>query len=377
MRALLMGLSVLAAFLLIAVSAALNYRFMASFAHSAETGIMLGAAAVAGDILKASLPFFLVLAWQARRVLFLVLGAPAWALLTVVSLLAALGYAAEVRSDAAHVRLTRNAALELALNEARRLEQMRASQTERRTPAVIAEQLAALRQDARWTSSQDCTDATARLSRQYCADYFALRAALEAARTDADRDQDLVSLRREIARLRAAGGGLEAEPQVQVLAQLLGESAPRVRMVLIVLAALFLEVGSGLGLYLALHHSHAPVRTRKMLQTLPTDRTQQMQPVSRMADPLMAGQVMTPLGCMEAYWVARMVPAPGACLDTETAWQDYLMWCCNRPMAPLPRASFERLFWALAHDLRLSRSAAGVRGLALATLSDRAPLPRA
>ena len=361
MRALLTALCVIAAFVLMGVSASLNYGFMAGFGHTAEAAIMLGAAAVAGDILKASLPFFLVLAWRSRRLLFLVLGVPAWMLLSAVSLLAALGYAAEIRDQTAHARQSLNHKLAQAVAEAARLVDLQQSTHERRSPAVIEAELSALRQDARWATSVQCTDATARASRTFCARYFELGGALEAARERLQHERQLADVRREIMRMRSDGAGLISEPQVQVLAQMLGASAPRVRTALIVLAALFIEIGSGLGLYLALHHS-AP----RALSTSPAIPSDHLAPMGLRAPPHLA--------LMEAYWVARIVPAPGACLSLQVAWQDYAEWCAAAAMQPMSRAAFDAVFRALAADLRLPRTPAGVRGLALA--ADQASPPR-
>ncbi|HRO48937.1 MAG TPA: hypothetical protein PLW75_02250 [Hyphomicrobium sp.] len=359
MRALLVALSVMAAFVLIGVSAHLNYRFMAGFAHTDEAAMALGAAAVAGDILKACLPFFLVLAWRARRWLFLVLGVPVWGLLSVVSLLAALGYAAEIRDRDAQIRETRTDLLARAVaDEARLLQRMEAA-SEQRPPAVIEADLAALRQDARWTTSVGCTKATVRASRAYCTSYLSLTGALETARERVTWERQLKPIRSEIARLRAKGAGEMREPQVHILAMLSGESAPRVRTALIVLAALFLEVGSGLGLYLALHHSAPripagpPSSGPRMPQPAPSATPAVVPPAARAART-----------SMEAFWVARIVPAPGGRLSLDSAWRAYEQWC-GPAAKPLSRPAFDAAFWMLAAELRLSRTTAAVRGLAL------------
>lgn len=360
MRALLVVLSVMAAFVLMGVSGYLNYGFMAAFGHTPHAAIILGAAAVAGDILKACLPFFLVLAWRARRLLFLVLGVPAWLLLSAVSLLAAFGYGAEIRDQRAHGRETQSAILRQAIAEEARLMRLDAASSERRAPAEIEAAIAMLRQDARWASSAQCTDATARASRTFCARYHETNGALEAARQRTKHDQQLADVRREIARLRTEGAGLMSEPQVQVLAQMLGASAPRVRTALIVLAALFIEIGSGLGLYLALHHS-AP----RTLPIRPAIASSRLAP--------MGARALLHSALMEAYWVARIVPARGACLSLALAWQDYAAWCAAAAMRPMSRSAFDVAFHALAADLRLVCTSAGVRGLALA--SDQANPP--
>lgn len=367
MRVLLVGLSVIAAFVLMGVSAHLNYGFMAGFAHTPAAAMALGAAAVAGDILKACLPFFLVLAWRARRWLFLVLGVPAWGLLSAVSLLAALGYAADIRDRHALVRHTGAELLERAISDEARILRRVEATNEARSPAVIEADLAALRQDTRWTTSVACTEATVRASRTYCAHYLSLTGELATARDRATWEDQLTEVRREIARLRADGAGLMREPQVEMLAMLSGESAPRVRTALIVLAAFFLEVGSGLGLYLALQHS-APraASVRESAERLPEG-----------AAPIALSVARAARTRMEAFWVARIVAAPGARLSIDAAWRDYEQWCAGSSAEPLSRAGFDALFWALVVELRLSRTTTAVRGLALAAGPEvfRARLP--
>lgn len=327
----------------------------------------LGAAAVAGDILKACLPFFLVLAWRSRRWLFLVLGAPAWGLLSAVSLLAALGYAADIRDRHAQVRQTETELLRRAVADETRLVRRVEATNEARSPAVIEADLAALRQDARWTTSVACTEATVRASRTYCAHYLSMKGELETARDRVTWEDQLTEVRREIARLRADGAGLMREPQVEMLAMLSGESAPRVRTALVLLAALFLEVGSGLGLYLALQHS-APraASVRESAKRLP-----------EAAAPIALPSAQSARARMEAFWVARIVPAPGARLSIDAAWSAYEQWCAGSSAEPVSRAGFDALFWALVAELRLSRTTTAVRGLALAAGPEafRARLP--
>ncbi len=344
MRHVLTALAVVAALVLMVVSAGLNYHFMASLARTPEEARIIGGAAVAGDALKCCLPFFLVLAWREGRYVFVAVGLPIFVLLSVLSFMAALGNAADMRGGTAHVRDTRSLALRAAEEALDRLKATTPGVVPPRAPAEIDAELSILRQDRRWSSSGECRQATVQASRSFCAEYFRVLAAHAAAIQAQDKSKEQARLTAEVIALRQQGAGEDAEPQVQILAGLSGRDRGHVRTALIVLSALFIELGSGLGLYLALHHS-----SRRHIGLGAPDKTlARVRSVDR--------QEPSDAQVVEHYAVARLVPARGRTLTVGQLYDDFVYWSREhrRQMVGLER--FELLFGELANDLGIARS---------------------
>ncbi|NDG19707.1 MAG: hypothetical protein EB117_15770, partial [Betaproteobacteria bacterium] len=130
-----------------------------------------------------------------------------------------------------------------------------------RPASVIEAGLERQRQDARWKSSLECTDATARTSRDFCIGVAGLKeelaASVEAARLEGQR----AGLQREVRALEDRGAGRDKDPQARMISRLLRIDAQQSAFGLTVFVAVMVELGAAFGLYLALHHSapgHAP-----------------------------------------------------------------------------------------------------------------------
>lgn len=348
MTILLTALATLAAVLLIAVSATLNYLFMASLARTPDEAIMMGSAAVAGDLIKASLPYFIVLAVRARRGLFVALAVPTFAFLTVVSLIAAVGFAADMRGGTAHGRDATNRTLAAAEARMSALDRQKATLGAARPTGQIDADLGQARLDSRWTSTKACTDVTLPASKTFCAKIHKLQGERATSQAAAELDTEQRSLAATITRLRASGAGQEAEPQVKVLALLTGLEMPVVRTALSLAGALFIELGSGLGLYLALHHG-GPLR-----------RAQTTMPITPVA---------TVDTSVEAFAVACILPQRGGLLTPHALHAAYAAWCDSHDTTPSMRAAFESTFAAIAADVGIGRTKAGYIGIGLRAAS--------
>ncbi len=97
-------LGVLAAGILLAVSAAMNWRFGFSLGRTEFDGQIYGAASAAADCLKALVPFFFFAAIRNRMWSQAAASAVVWVVVTAYSLTSALGHAALNRFDSAGQR---------------------------------------------------------------------------------------------------------------------------------------------------------------------------------------------------------------------------------------------------------------------------------
>src|SRR5215207_2677466 len=97
-------LGVLAAGVLLAVSAAMNWRFGLSLGRTEMDGQIYGAASAAADCLKALVPFFFFAAIRNRMWSQAAASAVVWVVVTSYSMTSALGHAALNRFDTAGQR---------------------------------------------------------------------------------------------------------------------------------------------------------------------------------------------------------------------------------------------------------------------------------
>jgi len=314
-----------AALVLCAVSAAMNYLFLSSLGKTPLEGQVLGAASAAADVLKALLPFFIAWSWQARRFIAATSGSLAFAFFAGFSLLSAIGFAADNRGALVQARDDISSAYTRVQNMRTYAETRRKALPVHRAEAIVTQEIERHRQDRRWASTKSCTDATEKLSREYCAAFFSLRAELAAAQ-EADRlAAEIEALDAEAARLRAQGAGQDSDPQVSLLSRILGQQKEPVRLALIIAVALLVEIGASLGLFLASGHG----------------RSGKVGPIPE-KEPASTGSV-------EDFALEALEPSPGA-LSAEAVAAAYDAWCREHGYRPLPSASFEAAFHDLARQ---------------------------
>lgn len=359
MRAAVTVVCVVAALVMIGVSASMNFLFMRSLAIREIDGQVLGAASASADMLKAALPWLAALAWARRRFLFAAVASVVFAGFSMFSLLSSLGFAAELRSGLVGVREASSAALALKEKAAEGLAAPRVALGAVRAAALIDADMAIARQDARWGSTKGCQDATLPASRSFCKDYLALEAERVASDEAARIDDALARLKVEIAALKAGGAGGEADPQVAVIARLLGEERDVVRTMLIVAAALLVEAGSGLGLWLALGawepRDRRPDNTVAPVAAVCISPSPELVTAALPA-PQERGEVMD-------FCLDRVHPAHGSELTILGLYRSYEVWCRDRDLAALPMAEFGAEFQDLAREVGIAADGDRVRGI--------------
>lgn len=265
MRWIVAALCLAGAALLIGASMIMNWTFWSGQESDAQTAQVLGAVSIGVDIFKATLP--LVIAWAAgaRHRLGAAVGTLFFLGCLAFSFFSAIGFAASSRNAVTGGREAVTLRYAAAEQEDRDIKSRLAALAATRPVAVIEATIATAKQDRRWTSTKDCTDATVDPSRLFCKELGDLRMELAAAiESQRLRERDEV-LKREIDRLVAAGARLDVDPQAGLLARLSGLGLDHVQTVLTVLLALLVETGAAFGLFLAL----LPLRTGRPPETRP------------------------------------------------------------------------------------------------------------
>ena len=346
MRTLLTGAAVLAALVMIAVSAAMNFLFMRQLASDPIEGMVLGGASASADIIKACLPWFIALAAARQRYVFAIVGCGVFAGFSIFSLISALGFAAEIRSGLVEQRTALSSQLRDKTRELAAIDAQLQRMGPLRLIAEVERDMAIAEQDRRWASSTQCRDATVPASRAFCAEH----ARLAGERVLIGKAFELRARRNEIAaasmELRQKGAGGADDPQVAVIAKLLAQDEHGVRTALIVAAALLVEIGSGLGLWLALGHS--PRSGREGVQRHVSAEIKTVAVVSACRLPALPAPRRQ--GDVVDFCVDRLHPADRGGLTIVGLYRSYEVWCREQGVQPMPLAEFDAAFVVLARD---------------------------
>lgn len=175
---------------------AMNWRFSYQLGTSDWDSTIWAIFSVALDVTKWLMLPFAALAWRNHK-LRAAAAFTIWLVATTYSFTAAIGFAALNRE---------------------------ASVSEREAQADLHKTLQLMRQSPRWQSSAGCADATAPLSKEFCARYAA-------------------------AKVRLKGTPQQADPQSALFARVTGLSHDTVRLVLSLFLAVACEVISALGFF--------------------------------------------------------------------------------------------------------------------------------
>jgi len=366
MRAGLSLIGGLAALTLIGVSASMNIAFLSTLGRSDTESLILGAASGAADILKAVLPLFMLWAWRAGRSRFVLPAAAAWVLFAGFSLLSAFGFAAGNRIEAAAQQTALNDQLKRLQAEQAVLKRRIAALPAYRPVAVIDAEIARLRQNPRWQSTSGCTDATVPESRTYCTEYFGLLGERASARAAQKLKARLDQFTRREDDLISQSAGRIVDPQSALLAGIFQIPEERMRLILITVLALVVELGSGLGLYLATGHSSQRSEAARRAggcdaADAPACPAKPLQPASR--------QVQRP-GSVEAYCVERLFPGTQS-IRFEEILEDYRQWCEGQRCAPEHRPDFDAALREISSTLDIAMSADALADVRLGRASGR------
>jgi hypothetical protein len=344
LRIIVSTLGIIAALVMCAVSAAMNWLFLSSLGKSPLEGQVLGAASAAADVLKALLPFFIAWSWQAGRFVAAGAGSLAFVFLAGFSFLSAIGFAADNRLVLLDRRDDVSSAYARVQRDLVSSGSQRTALPAHRPPAVVAEEIERHRQNRRWTATKECTEATEPQSRDYCAAFFALRAELVAGEEHARLSSEIAALQSEAAQLRQQGAGQDRDPQATLLSRIFGWEQDSVRLALIIAVALLVEIGASLGLFLASGHRQ---------EAAPVDRAPQREAPH--------------VGSVEDFCLEALAASPRSALAMDELLASYQAWCARKGQEPLEPASFATAFTAIAEAVELRSGPAGYRGIELAT----------
>lgn len=369
---------VLAAGVLLAVSAAMNWRFGQSLGKTELDGFILGSASAAADCFKALVPFFFFAAVRNRMWSQAAASALVWVVVTGYSLTSALGHAALNRLDTAGQRATQTQSHQDLRNDLERARSQLSWIPQHRPAATVQSEIDGLKLRREWSWSAECTDIKGKQTRDFCTSFQTLTAEHASAQQAAALEARIAEIQAKLADVKGHGSVLtEADPQATILAKLTGFQMETVQTALVVLVAVLLEIGSGLGLYVAfsvwrLHDKQAPqAPSMASLQSPVTRETPAAVTVAKSRsganDNKSAPKLIAPETDVERFYKERIETQDGSSLTATALYEDYCAWCEEQEKEPLALPTFGREFGELG--VQKAKIAGRVRYIGIALKS--------
>ena len=428
MRHVLGVLGVLAAGVLLAVSAAMNWRFGFSLGRSELDGQIYGAASAAADCLKALIPFFFFAAVRNKVWSQAAASALVWVVVTTYSMTSALGHAALNRFDSTGHRAQEAQTYQDLRTELKRAEEQAGWIPQHRPYEAVQSEIDGLKLQKAWKWSNGCKDVNSKTERSFCQKLTALDAELASASAAKTADSRISELRSKIDAAAGTPAMSEADPQAKVLTELAAAFFPNVKienvqMALTLFVALLLEIGSGFGMYVAFSQWRlydrqmpaapklvmaegstaaaavaAPVLTPIAVQTtkprsgandnrsieIPLEaevakvpaiearpaEVHQVEPKvveARIAAPVAR---LAPENNTERFYKENIEVRDGSSVTATELYEDYCSWCDSKNKEPAALPSFAREFAELG--VKKEKVAGRVRYIGIALKSDMA-----
>jgi hypothetical protein len=348
MRHALGVLGVLAAGVLLAVSAAMNWRFGYSLGKTELDGNIYGAASAAADCMKALVPFFFFSAMKNKMWSQAAASAVVWVVVTAYSMTSALGHAALNRADTSGTRTTQSQSYSDLRTDLKRTQDQLSWIPQHRPAQTVQGDIDGAKNKREWSWTDGCTKVNGKSQRDFCQSTHALNAELASAQQAEKLGARVADLQSKIDKTPVNGRNTEADPQAAVMLKLVHLVLPNTKLediqtALSLFVALLLEIGSGFGMYVAfsqwrLYDEKAPMA------------------------PAMATLVTVP-----APYKESIDTQDGSSVTATNLYEDYCTWCESQNKEPLALPTFGREFGELG--VQKAKIAGRVRyiGIALKT----------
>jgi hypothetical protein len=364
----LMG--VMAATVLLAVSAAINWQFGYNLGQTEMDKQIYGAASAAADCFKALVPFFFFAAVRNRMWSQAAASAVVWVVVTTYSLASAVGHTAQIRDFNSGQRTVAS------VNYSGLRADLKAAQDQlnwvpQHRPAVsVQADIDSNKLNKYWGWTDSCAKPVDDSGRKFCQKYQALQSELGSANQAGKLVASIKEINAKLAQATGVSAMSEADPQAAVLTKLVSKIAPSVKVedvqtALTLMVAVLLEIGSGFGMYVAFASwriNDRPAPRLPMSAALPVSASAHSAPILAPAaavasKPRLGGandnrvaaskQLTAPETDVQRFHKERIEVADGASLTATTLYEDYCAWCEEQHKEPLALPTFGREFGEL------------------------------
>lgn len=384
----------MAAGVLLAVSAAMNWRFGYSLGRTEFDGFIYGSASVAADCLKALIPFFFFAAIKSRMWSQAAAAAVVGVVVTAYSLTSALGHAALNRFDTTGARAVEAQAYKDLRGDLKRAQDQLSWIPQHRPAATVHGEIEALKSQRAWSATNGCTDATRPQSRTFCQQYHGLTAEMASGQQAQALESRIADIQGKLGKTDAMTAMGEADPQATVLANLSGFNVEQVQMAMTIFIALLLEVGSAFGMYVAfsqwrLYDREAPAApSMATVQSTAAVAVAAPQAVPAVpAAPAIAAaaikkprfgandnrslpptKLLVPETDVQRFYKESVDSQDGHTVSATSLYEAYCVWCEERQKEPLALPTFGREI--AEFGIQKVKKKDGVRYVGIALKSD-------
>lgn len=385
---------IMAAGVLLAVSAAMNWRFGYSLGRTEFDGFIYGSASVAADCLKALIPFFFFAAIKSRMWSQAAAAAVVGVVVTAYSLTSALGHAALNRFDTTGARAVEAQAYKDLRGDLKRAQDQLSWIPQHRPAATVHGEIEALKSQRAWSATNGCTDATRPQSRTFCQQYHGLTAEMASGQQAQTLESRIADIQGKLGKTDAMTAMGEADPQATVLANLSGFNVEQVQMAMTIFIALLLEVGSAFGMYVAfsqwrLYDREAPAApSMATVQSTAAAAVAAPQAVPAVpAAPAIAAaaikkprfgandnrslpptKLLVPETDVQRFYKESVDSQDGHTVSATSLYEAYCVWCEERQKEPLALPTFGREI--AEFGIQKVKKKDGVRYVGIALKSD-------
>jgi len=366
MRHALGVIGVLAAGVLLAVSAAMNWRFGYSLGKTEFDGFIYGSASAAADCLKALVPFFFFAALRNRMWSQAAASALVWVVVTAYSLTSALGHAALNRMDSTGQRAIEAQSYKDLRADLQRAKEQLSWVPQHRPASAVQGEMESLKNTREWSFTKGCTTVTGPQGRKFCQDFHALTSEFASAEQATLLEARIAEVHSKLEKVDAGSVMAEADPQAAVLTKLAGIFVPGMTVedmqtALTIFIALLLEVGSGFGMYIAfsqwrLYDRHAPAAPAMatLAEPVPAAVPAPVPSVAAIEKPRAgandnrtAARLVAPETDVERFFKERIDKKENSSVTSTELYEDYCIWCEDQDKEPLALPTFCREFGEL------------------------------
>ncbi|HFB2048833.1 MAG: hypothetical protein HRT83_00380 [Hyphomicrobiaceae bacterium] len=370
MRHALGVLGVLAAGVLLLVSAAMNWRFGYYLGTTDFDGFIYGSASAAADCMKALVPFFVFAAVRNKMWAQAFASCLVWAVVSIYSLTTALGYSALNRQDSVGARASQALAYSDLRSDLTRATNQLSWVPQHRPATVVKAAIDGMEVKRLWERTVGCTEVNGRRSRNFCNTYAKLKGEFASANEAEKLEARISSIRGKLDSQIGVGSGAKGDPQAALLAQIAGAFIPgvtveHVQTTLVVFVSLLLEIGSSLGMYIAFSQWRLGGR-QEVINDVKYTETAQRVPFMEVNEPtvsianesitaitlegsragandnITANRCGAPESDVERYKNECIITSTGTSLTATTLYEDYCEWCDEQSKEPLALPTFGR-----------------------------------
>lgn len=373
---------IMAAGVLLAVSAAMNWRFGYSLGRTEFDGLIYGSASVAADCLKALIPFFLFAAVRNRMWSQAAAAALVGVVVTVYSLTSALGHAALNRFDTTGNRMVEAQTYKDLRGDLKRAQDQLSWIPQHRPAAAVQGEIEALKNQRAWNSTNGCTDATRPQSRAFCQTYHGLTAEMASGHQAEALELRISEIQAKLGKTDAMTVMGEADPQAAVLSKLSGVSIDQVQMAMTIFIALLLEIGSAFGMYIAfsqwrLYDQVAPAAPNMATVQSTAAAAVAATPAVAVKKPrfgandnrsLPPTKLLVPETDVQRFYKESVDSQDGHTVSATSLYEAYCVWCEERQKEPLALPTFGREI--AEFGIQKVKKKDGVRYVGIALKSD-------